>query len=288
MRKLVPAALAIAFSGPVLPSPGSATTISYVGQTGTVSAVGETTTLGRSVVTKPISSLDDVDEIASVEAGDPGNPSGIPPGYYRARAELQTALMPTLLSVAGDAEADATWDGVGDFTFSEGTSASATASVSIHFQLGAAAPALITRSKTPTRANGPAMTLDNLDLGFQLSATDEGEGVISCGALSFDECNAVAEVFYGSGAVLPAGDYVLDVDVFAYDPLNYLHCTFNCYNVGGAVTLAVVPEPATALALGLGLAGLAALGRRAARTRAGGRASIQERSAAPLDRRAGA
>ena len=222
---------------------------------------GRTASLGSMGDSKPIASLANVNEIAFVEDGDPNVTPWSPPGYYKASGAFQATLTSTRLDFAADVVAEAIWDGVGSQE-GEGTNAGGEARASIQFHLDEDALVQVGWSKTAGAHSGPWATFESLDLGFVWFQDENGAAVVSCGVLSISDCNDMFDVLTPSG-VLPAGDYVLEVRVWAFHPFN--SCAAGCRSSGGTFSFSIIPEPGTALLLGTGFFALAVMGRKPAK-----------------------
>lgn len=255
-RSILPIVLVAAVAGIGVSPDARAAPITYLGQTGVVSADGSWPTLGRSTDEIPISTLDDVDEVAFVEAGDPD--AGPTDPYYRARAEMHTSLNPWRFEYAGDAEATANYD--------PSLSAFAASEASVTLQLALDAPTLVAVgwTETPATHNGPIVVFENLDLGLVFYLDQNGDvGGQSCGSLSFEECDALISYLRASdGVTFPAGEYVVDIELYAFETFGE-SCAVGCLSTGGTFSLQVIPEPSTGTLTALGLLGLGSLRSRA-------------------------
>ena len=134
-----------------------------------------------------------------------------------------------------------------------------TADANISFALDEPAPISFTTMQTPGRFNRPLVLLSNLENGFVLERSYNGSPAISsCGSLSVDECFALAPAFSPSGAILPAGNYSVLFNLYAfYHVPGQGSCAVGCGSAGGSATVQIVPEPASIALLAAGLAWLA-------------------------------
>lgn len=257
-------ALAIALATGLSAAQAEAAMLVYQSQTGSVSARASTPLISSSD-SEPISGLADADATAHAS---PGGVSG--------SADLTTSLGATQLVV--DAYTSASLGGACDPEFESPCFGQGSAEVTLLFELTGAAlvqfhigpPAMLPSN------NVPRAQLFNEDEGFgvRYSYTD-GLEVTACGSFSTSECFDLLSVS-GPGKVLPAGHYRLDYDVYAFTPSG--SCAVGCRSAGGAATLTVVPEPATAALLALGITALAGVsGIRCPRT-AGAVASARGRA----------
>jgi hypothetical protein len=190
-----------------------------------------------------------VDEEASVAAG-------APPDYYSASVEVATVLDPARLRVSGQASASAgplypfpTYpDQLNGF-------AQAGADVTVLFELDEAAPIRIVPSP---QYEVQYAALHFLDLAFTITWNYDGLYNAFCfpGEPLCDELlDAVS--YTPDGGILPAGHYRFDFEFEAFEP-GYFPCATGCHSAGGAMTLEIVPEPASAGLFAAGLALLAA------------------------------
>jgi hypothetical protein len=239
----------------------SGATLTYQSQTGELRASGSHPLLPSSAVSYPISGLSDVDEtLLASEA--------TPPDAYEGRAELTTSLGATQLFLEGFTAGSV--EGCDPF-MEPGCLASASANLTIIFDLSAPALVQIQHGVAPWAANnGPMTVLTHSSLGFTL--TVDYFGSWECGSVDIEQCLALVDVF-GPGAILPAGEYELEFDLFAFTPVG--SCNVGCGSAGGFYQLNVIPEPVPSLsAAGLALLGglLFAVGLAGLAIKRGGRA----------------
>jgi hypothetical protein len=257
MRRNIPLAVSVCMALLSAAGAASATSLIYQSQSGQLRARGGTPGTGESTQQTPISGLDDVDEAVAVQ-------DAAPPETYSASAALQTQLNPNGILLVGSTSASVAGcePGSGFPCFAD-----AIAEVDIRFDLEA--PEILELDEGPhTGYNGPVVRLSHLDLGFLLSISwFDGTRFesVDCGSLSFEECEPLIGVVLGDGGGVPAGRYLLEFELFAFQPFG-LSCAYGCNAAGGSAFLSLVPEPATAWLIALGIGGAVSAARR---TRAG-------------------
>ena len=221
--------------------------LTYSDQTGSLSASGTHPALAGSSLNQPVLGLSDLDLIlvASASAGSDS---------YLGSAALETSLGSTTLFLEGSSVGQVA--GCNPFDENAGCFASGSANVTIAFELTQDAFSQIDWTQLSATNNGPFAELTHQTLGFVLAVSYFGDySIPECGTLDMATCFALADVFDG-GAVLPGGQYEIEFDLFAFTPVG--SCNVGCNNAGGSYQLTIVPEPSTALLMGLGLFGLGA------------------------------
>ena len=240
----------VAFFALLFWSEADASPLTYLSQTGGIGASAQHPRLDDSGDNHPISGLSDFDEVVEVSASSP-------PDGYEARAELATSLGATQLVLDGLTSVSVL--GCDPF-FEFDCFAQAAAPVTIVFDLSAPALTQMKHLRDGSTHNGPWSRLSHATLGFVMTVNYFGEwSMDECGSLDFEDCYALIEIV-GPGAVLPAGEYELEFDLFAFTPVG--SCNVGCNSAGGSIQLSVIPEPGSGALLSSGLVALGLSRRR--------------------------
>jgi hypothetical protein len=214
--------------------------LTYSGQTGDLDAEGTHLALVGSTLNLPISGLGNVNQTLVAS-------ESVPPNAYLGSASLTTSLGATSLLIDGSSTGSVQGcNPIVDFP----CFASASSAVTIEFDLDQSAAIQIVNARHAFTNNGASVVLTHQTLGFVLRVSYFGDIEIpACGSLDDTSCIALASVF-GSGAVLPAGQYQVAFDVFAFVPSG--SCSIGCNDAGGSYEI-IVPEPTTGVLFGIGL-----------------------------------